>query len=112
MSIVKNVKIGEILDLKEEVGYLPGQISSKILVQDKQKSITLFSFDKDQEIATHTTKGDAILQVLEGNGKVVISNKEFLLQAGETIVMPSNVEHSVYAIEKFKMLLSVVYKYE
>lgn len=112
MGIIKNIKISEIIDFKNEVSYLENQIVSKTLVQDKQKSITIFSFDKDQEISTHKTSGDAIIQVLDGKGKITIADKEYILTGGKSIVMPANIPHSVYAVEKFKMLLTVVYSYE
>lgn len=112
MSIIKNIKLSKVVNLEDEVSYLKGQIVSKTLVQDKQKSITIFSFDKDQEIATHKTSGDAIIQVLDGIARVTIDDIEFEVLKGQSIIMPANIPHSVYAIESFKMMLTVVYKYE
>lgn len=112
MSIIKNIDQSKVLNLEDEVTYLKGQIVSKTLVQDRQKSITLFSFDKDQEISTHKTSGDAIIQVLDGLARITIDEVEYEVLKEQSIIMPANIPHSVYAIEKFKMVLTVVYKYE
>lgn len=60
-----------------------------------------------QEISTHASGGDAMVTVLEGKGKFVISGKEYFLESGQTIIMPKDEPHSVYGEEKFKMLLVV-----
>ena len=48
-----------------------------------------------------------MVTVLDGKGKFTIGGEEYILQKGETIVMPKNVPHAVYGEEKFKMLLVV-----
>ena len=108
----KNIDKQAKLCLKDLVDYRDGQIVSRTLVQNNLVSMTLFSFDKNEEISTHKTSGDAIVQILDGKAKIVIGSEEFEVQKGQSIIMPSNVPHSVAAITKFKMLLMVVYKYE
>ena len=70
--------------------------------------MTLFSFDKDEEISTHAAGGDAMVVCLDGVGKITIDGVAHLLHVGETIVMPAGHPHAVYAAEQFKMLLVVV----
>lgn len=48
-----------------------------------------------------------MVTVLEGKGKFTISGEEFVLETGQTIVMPKDEPHSVYGEDKFKMLLVV-----
>lgn len=106
---IKNLAKSEILKLTEQVDYLTGQIVSKTLTQNDYVSLTLFAFDKDEEISTHESTGDAMVTVLDGTGKFTIGGKEYILNAGETIVMPAKVPHAVYGQEKFKMLLTVIF---
>ena len=87
--------------------YQQGQVVSKTLVKNELVSATIFSFDKNEEISTHSSSGDAMVTVLEGKGKFTISGEEFILEAGQTIIMPKDEPHSVYGEEKFKMLLVV-----
>lgn len=103
----KNIDKKKILELKEMVEYQQGQVVSKTLVQNELVSVTIFSFDKGEEISAHASSGDAMVTVLEGKGKFTISGEEYYLKAGQTIVMPKDEPHSVYGEEKFKMLLVV-----
>ena len=103
----KNINKKEVLELKNLVEYQEGQVVSKTLVQNELVSVTIFSFDKGEEISTHAAGGDAMVTILEGKGKFTIGGDEFYLEAGQTIIMPKDVPHSVYGEEKFKMMLVV-----
>ena len=103
----KNIEKKQIMKLEDLVDYQEGQVVSKTLVQNVLVSVTVFSFDKGEEISTHASGGDAMVTVLDGKGKFTIGGEEYILQKGETIVMPKNVPHAVYGEEKFKMLLVV-----
>lgn len=103
----KNIDKKKVLELKNLVEYQKGQVISKTLVQNELVSVTVFSFDKDEEISTHAAGGDAMVTVLEGKGKFTIGGDEYHLSEGRTIVMPKDIPHSVYGEEKFKMLLIV-----
>lgn len=82
---------------------------SKTLAQNSAVSVTLFSFDKGEEISTHESGGDAFVTCLDGVGKITIDGQEFLLHEGESIVMPAGHPHAVFGQERFKMLLVVVF---
>ncbi len=103
----KNIEKKKVLELKNLVNYQKGQVVSKSLVQNELVSVTVFSFDKGEEISTHAAGGDAMVTVLEGKGKFKIGGEEFILEENETIIMPKDVHHSVYGEEQFKMLLVV-----
>ena len=106
---MKNISKAEVLVLKDQISYQEGQVVSKTLAQNDALSITLFSFDKGEEISTHASGGDAFVTCLDGVGKITIDGTEYLLQEGESIVMPAAHPHAVYGEERFKMLLVVVF---
>lgn len=106
---MKNIGKSEVLVLKDQIPYQEGQVVSKTLAQNSALSITLFSFDKGEEIATHESGGDAFVTCLDGVGKITIDGVEYLLHEGESIVMPAGHPHAVYGQEAFKMLLVVVF---
>ena len=108
-EIMKNIEKSKVLLLKDEVAYQPGQIVSKTLVQNDAVSITLFAFDKDEEISTHESGGDAMVTCLDGVGRITIDGVEHILHEGGSIVMPARHPHAVYGQEQFKMLLVVVF---
>lgn len=112
MSYIKNINHEEVLSLAKEVSAQPGQIVSKTLAQNNFVSLTLFAFSKGEEISTHESKGDAMVTVLEGQGKITVDGKEYFVSAGETLIMPAEKPHAVYAQEAFKMLLTVIFPVE
>ena len=103
----KNIAKKEKLELKSLVDYQDGQVVRKTLVQNDYVGVTIFSFDKGEEISTHASGGDAMVTVLEGTGRFTIGGDVFILNEGETIVMPKDVPHAVFGEEKFKMELVV-----
>ena len=107
--MIKNIDKAKVLTLKEEVQYQDGQVVSKTLAQNNHVSITLFAFDKDEEISTHESGGDAFVTCLDGTGKITIDGVDYILKEGESIIMPAKHPHAVYGQEKFKMLLVVVF---
>ncbi|EFB77528.1 cupin domain-containing protein [Subdoligranulum variabile] len=110
MSVkMKNISQAEVLVLKDQISYQPGQVVSKTLAQNEAVSITLFSFDKGEEISTHASGGDAFVTCLDGTGKITIDGEDYLLHEGESIVMPAGHPHAVFGQEQFKMLLVVVF---
>lgn len=109
MEKLKNISQSEVLVLKEQVAYQNGQVVSKTLAQNEALSITLFAFDKGEEISTHQSGGDAFVTCLDGVGKITIDDVPYTLKEGESIVMPAKHPHAVYAVEPFKMLLVVVF---
>ena len=104
MAFIKNIEHETVLPLAEQVTVQPGQIVSRTLAQNKAVSVTLFAFDKGEEISTHDSTGDAMVQVLEGKGKFTVGGKEHFCCAGDVLIMPAKVPHAVYAEESFKML--------
>ena len=109
MNGYKIINKAEILSLKEQVEYQTGQVVSKTLAQSSALSVTLFAFDKGEEISTHESGGDAMVTCLDGTGKITIDGIEYFLHEGDTIVMPAKHPHSVFGEDKFKMLLTVVF---
>ena len=105
----KNIEKKVKLALKDQVEYQPGQVVSKTLVQNEAVSMTIFSFDKGEEISTHAAGGDAMVTVLEGKGRFTVAEEVFYLEAGETLIMPKDIPHAVYGEERFKMQLVVSY---
>lgn len=109
MDGMKNISKAEVLTLRDQVAYQSGQVVSRTLTQNEHVSVTLFSFDKGEEISTHESGGDAMVTCLDGVGRITIDGVEHILHEGESIVMPARHPHAVYGQEQFKMLLVVVF---
>ena len=109
MDGMKNISKAEVLTLRDQVAYQSGQVVSRTLAQNEHVSLTLFSFDKGEEISTHESGGDAFVTCLDGTGRITIDGVPYELHEGESIVMPARHPHAVYGQEQFKMLLVVVF---
>jgi len=98
----------DILNLESLLDYQEGSVVSRMLVNKKVGSVTLFSFDKDQGLSEHTAPFDALVYVFDGKAEVIISKKPYILNSGQMITMPANEPHALKALERFKMMLIMV----
>lgn len=101
-------KKGTILDFAELIDYSAGGVISKQVLKNAAGNITLFSFDKGQGLSEHTAPFDAMVQILDGKAIIMVDGKPFHMKKGETIIMPANVSHALFATEQFKMLLTMI----
>lgn len=99
---------GRTLKLPSLIDYSDGGVVSKQILKNEAGNITLFSFDKGQSLSEHTAPFDAMVQILEGSAEIKIGGDTIALKAGESIIMPAEIPHALFAIEKFKMLLTMI----
>ena len=104
----QSFKKGIVLHLASLVEYSEGGIISKQLIKSPAGNITLFSFDEGEGLSEHSAPFDALVQVLEGSANIVVNGQVFTVNAGESIVFPANAPHALTAIERFKMLLTMI----
>ena len=98
----------EILNLVELVTYQDGSVVSRQITKAEAGNVTLFAFDKDQELSEHTAPFDALVHILDGGAEIKISGKAFALGTGDAIIMPANEPHALKALTPFKMLLTMI----
>ena len=108
--LIKNIPFSEPHLLVNLVDYEKGRVVSRTFAQNDALSLTLFAFDQGEGLSTHAAPGDAMVQVLDGEVSLTIGGKEVIARAGEVVVMPADIPHSVNAVKPFKMLLTVVKK--
>ncbi len=98
----------EILTLVELVSYQDGSVVSRQITKAEAGNVTLFAFDKDQELSEHTAPFDALVHILDGDAEIRISGKAYNLKTGNAIIMPANEPHALRALTRFKMLLTMI----
>ena len=98
----------EILDLESLLAYQEGSVVSRMLMNKKMGTVTLFSFDKGEGLSEHTAPFDAIAYIIDGKAEIIISKKSYILEKGQMITMPANEAHSLNSLERFKMMLIMV----
>lgn len=104
----KEELVGKALNFKNLVEYSPSSIVSRSIIDDKVGRITLFAFDKGEKLSPHSTPYDALIQIIEGTGEIVIADNAYQVNEGEFIILPKNIMHSVNANQRFKMLLTLI----
>ncbi len=106
-KIMENLlaKAVRIIDLAD---YQKGSVVSRTIIEKKTGTVTFFAFDKGQGLSEHTAPFDALVYILDGEAEIVISGKPFHLKEGEMVIMPANQPHSLRAIKKFKMILTMM----
>ena len=94
--------------LVDMVNYQKDAVVSKTIIEKNTGTVTLFAFDMGQGLSEHKAPFDALVQILDGEVEIRISGKPHHLKQGEIIVMPANEPHSLKAVSKFKMLLTMI----
>ena len=89
-------------------GYADDAVISKQLINKTVGTVTMFAFDKGQQISTHSAPYDAMVQILDGTAEITIAEDKIEVSAGELIILPANIPHGLVAIEQFKMILTMI----
>lgn len=107
-SAPKQMPASEVVRPKDLVEYQSGAVVSRTLLQRPTGTVTIFAFDEGQGLSEHTAAFDALVQILEGEAQLTITGRPFILRADEAILLPANQPHAVTALERFKMLLTMI----
>lgn len=94
--------------LQDLVDYQEGAVVSRVIMKQEKGNVTLFAFAAGQELSEHTAPFDALVQVLEGEGRIRIGAREHNVGPGEALLMPADVPHALFAGQDFKMLLTMI----
>ncbi|SDM43758.1 cupin domain-containing protein [Halarsenatibacter silvermanii] len=95
-------------NIQETIEYQKNSIVSKTVIDKDTGTVTLFAFDEGQNLSEHSAPHEAMVHVIDGVGEYTIGGKTHRVEAGEMIVMPADIPHSVRAPEKFKMVLIMI----
>jgi len=92
------------------IEYAEKAVVSKHILKKETGNVSLFAFDKGEELSEHTAPFDAMVFIVDGKADILIDGKSNIMHSGDSIIMPSNVSHALKAVEKFKMLLTMIKK--
>lgn len=92
----------------KSITYNNNAVVSKHILKKGNGNVSLFAFDKGEGLSEHSTPFDAVVYIVDGKADIIINGKSNILQANETIIMPANIPHALHAVEKFKMVLTMI----
>jgi len=104
----RSMLVAETAKVADLVSYQEGSIVSREIVKKPTGSVTVFAFDEGQGLSEHTAPFDALVHVLEGEAEITIAGKLHRLQTGEMILMPAQQPHALKAMQRFKMILTMI----
>ena len=94
--------------LVDLITYQDASVVSKTLLEKKTGTVTLFAFDKGQGLSEHTAPFDAMVLVLDGIAEIMIAGNPVTVRQGEMLIMPANHPHALKAVDRFKMMLTLI----
>ena len=97
-----------VFSYSSSVDYADGAIVSKTVLKKEAGNISVFAFDSGEALSAHTASFDAVIDLVDGNAEIIINGKSFFLGTGQSIILPANIPHAVKAIERFKMVLTMI----
>lgn len=92
----------------ESINYNSKAVVSRHILKKENGNVSLFAFDKGEGLSEHSTPFDAVVFIVDGKADIIIDGVSNILEANETIVMPANIPHALKAVEKFKMVLTMI----
>ena len=107
MKLSEEMK-GKSLNTNNLIDYQENSVVSMEIIKKETGTVTIFAFDKGEGLSEHTAPLDAMVQVIDGTAEIVISGNKNIVQKGEMIIMPENVPHALNAVERFKMVLTMI----
>jgi quercetin dioxygenase-like cupin family protein len=105
MSKELKAKVLTVVDLLD---YQEGAVVSREIIRKDTGTVTLFAFDKGEGLSEHSAPFDAMVQVVDGTAEIIISGQKNMVNTGEMIIMPANDPHALNALERFKMVLTMI----
>lgn len=97
-----------VVALTDLADYQAGAVVSRQILGKKTGTVTLFAFEEGQGLSEHTAPFDALVLVLDGEAEVEIAGSPYFLKQGQAIIMPANQPHALRAVQRFKMLLTMI----
>ena len=96
------------LKVEDLIEYQEGAVVSREIIRKDTGTVTIFAFDKGEGLSEHTAPFDAMVQVIDGKAEITISGNKNVMEKGDMIIMPANEPHALRAMEKFKMVLTMI----
>lgn len=98
----KVLKVEDLIDYQEEA------VVSREIIRKETGTVTIFAFDKGEGLSEHTAPFDAMVQVVDGKAEIIISGQKNVVNRDEMIIMSANDPHALNALERFKMVLTMI----
>lgn len=97
-----------VINLEDLLDYQEAAVVSREIIRKETGTVTIFAFDKGEGLSEHTAPFDAMVQVIDGKAEITISGEKNILERGDMIIMPADEPHALHAMERYKMILTMI----
>ncbi len=95
--------------MNEKIAYA-GSATEASVVSSFNGNSYVMHFDDAGQLAEKKAPFDIFAQIIDGFGEIVINGKSYLLESGESIIIPALKSHIINAKGRLKILLTAVQK--
>lgn len=92
----------------EIIKYIPNSVVIQTILKKPTGSISVLSFDSGEGLSKKTSPFDAYTQIIDGQAEIVIDNESFILNTGQSIVIPAHRSNYIKANGPFKMISTII----
>ena len=97
------------MKLKDVVDYVPNERNFKVLVDNPNNGASIvMAFDKGVKMPEHSTNANVIVHVLEGTCEFTLKGEVNTISEGDFLILAPGDLHSLYAPERFKVLVTKI----
>jgi mannose-6-phosphate isomerase-like protein (cupin superfamily) len=92
----------------EIIEYITNSVVSKTVLKKSTGNINVMSFDCGEGLIEKISPFDTFAQIIEGCAEIVIDSESFLLETGQSIIIPAHKPNKINPNGRFKMILTVI----
>ena len=74
------------------------------MIHGEKSTMAYWSIDRDHSVPLHHHPHEQFVNMLEGTFRMIMDGKEYLLEAGDVLHIPSNIPHEGTAVTDCRIL--------
>lgn len=102
------VEKAKALIIVEIIEYVPNTVVIKTIIKKTTGNVSAISFDSGEALTEKIIPFDTFLQIIDGKAEIVIDGTPNFLDTGQSIIIPAHTSSIVKAIERFKMISTII----
>jgi quercetin dioxygenase-like cupin family protein len=110
MRLVDNSEIekAKAFIIVEIIEYVPNAVVIKTIIKKTTGNVSAISFDTGEAMTEKIIPFDTFVQIIDGRAEIVIDAISYLLETGQSIIIPAHTSNIVKANERFKMISTII----
>lgn len=104
----KELEKSKIYITVEIIGYIPNSVVSKTILKKSTGNISVLSFDDGEGLTEKKSPFDTYAQIIEGSAEIIIDGVSFILETGDSMIIPAHKSNLIKAKKRFKMIQTVI----